>query len=100
MASESDLKLARKAVAGFDWRFSPYRELAILLGHSASIKKTELYAGDFSGREFASGKLLGYLECLEDILALPAQLRAELGLNPPHEETRQPRLRSARPRKR
>lgn len=97
MASESDLKLAKKVVSGFDWAQSPYRELAILLGHAASIKKTELYAGDFSGREFASGKLLGYLEGLEDLLALPAQLRAELKAeSKPHEETRKPRLRRPR----
>lgn len=77
MPSESDLEIARKTVSGFDWQRSPFRDFAILLGHSASVKKTQLYDGDFSQREFASGKLIGYLECLEDILALPAQLRAE-----------------------
>lgn len=100
MASESDLEISKKAVAGFDWQQTPYRELAILINHIASAKKTELSNGDFSNREFACGKLLGYLEGYEDLLALPGILRAELqGVpTPNHEKARRNDRRSPRPR--
>lgn len=86
-------------IAGIDWKQSPYRELAILIGEMASIKKTELSEGDFSNREFAVGKLLGYLEFGEDLLALPAYLRAK-GYGPlkPNEKAQKSRLRPKRSR--
>lgn len=76
MKAEDRTKEAEKVVANLDWQQSPMRELAYLLGQKAGEAKTALATQDFSRREFAIGKVTGYLVALEDVLELPSQCRA------------------------
>lgn len=63
-------------VAGFNIQQSPWKEIALLMNQMAGSKKTALFSQDFSNREFAFGKVTGYLEALQDLLDLPADCKA------------------------
>lgn len=91
MTDEEILQEASRVVSGMDWRKTPYRELAYIINEVASEKKAALRDEDFSRKEFACGKLVGYLSALEDILRLPTRAKASLPDAPAAAKRRTPR---------
>ena len=49
-------------------------ELRKLVLSRASTKKIKLYSEDLSGKEYETGRLIGWLACCEYILGLPDSL--------------------------
>jgi hypothetical protein len=74
--TKTPLDRAQEMVAGFNLQQSPWKDIALLLNQMASAKKTALFSEDFSNREFAFGKVTGYLEAIQDLLDLPADCKA------------------------
>lgn len=49
-----------------------------LVNARASVVKTMLFSGDFSGREYAAGKAIGFLDAMEYIRDLPGDCAKQL----------------------